>query len=72
VLALLVSAFLAPNAPLVLLIDSTLDRRWGSKIALKGRSHDALRSTQGHPVTTAGIHWLCLLVLVPSPWSTRE
>jgi hypothetical protein len=54
------------------LIDGTLQRRWGSKIALKGRYHDAVRSTSGHVVTTEGIHWLCLMLLVPSPWSTRE
>jgi DDE superfamily endonuclease len=71
-LGALVSAFLAPDAPLVLLIDGTLERRWGHKIALKGRYHDAVRSTKGHPVTTEGIHWLCLMLLVPSPWSARE
>ncbi len=47
-LHLLVTAFLAPDAPLVLLIDGTLERRWGPKIALKGRYHDAVRSTSGH------------------------
>lgn len=65
-LGALVSAFLAPDAPLVVLIDGTLERRWGPKIALKGRYHDAVCSTKGHPVTTEGIHWLCLMVLVPN------
>src|SRR5260221_7511429 len=36
-LHLLTAAFLASDAPLVLLIDGTLERRWGPKIALKGR-----------------------------------
>jgi hypothetical protein len=71
-LQLLVTALLAPGAPLVLLIDGTLERRWGPKIALKGRYHDAVRSQTGHVVTTAGIHWLCLALLVPSPWGGRE
>src|SRR5262249_2334927 len=62
-LGLLVCTFLSPEAPLVVLIDGTLERRWGPKIALKGRYHDAVRSTSGHPVTTEGIHWLCLMVL---------
>jgi DDE superfamily endonuclease len=35
-LQLLSTAFLAPDAPLVLLIDGTLERRWGPTIALKG------------------------------------
>jgi hypothetical protein len=71
-LHLLVTAFLAPDAPLVLLIDGTLERRWGPKITLKGRYHDAVRSTSGHVVTTEGIHWVCLALLVPSPWGGRE
>jgi hypothetical protein len=71
-LQLLITAFLAPEAPLVLLIDGTLERRWGPKIALKGRYHDAVRSQQGHVVTTEGIHWVCLALLVPSPWGGRE
>jgi hypothetical protein len=70
-LHLLVTAFLASDAPLVLLIDGTLERRWGPKSTLKGRSHDAVRSTFGL-VTTEGIHWVCLALLVPSPWGGRE
>jgi hypothetical protein len=54
-LHLLVTTVLAPDAPLVLLIDGTLERRWGPKIALQGRSHDAVRSQPGHVVTTEGI-----------------
>jgi len=71
-LHLLVTAFLAPDAPLVLPIDGTLERRWGPKITLKGRYHDAVRSQPGHVVTTEGIHWVCLALLVPSPWGGRE
>jgi DDE superfamily endonuclease len=71
-LHLLVTALLAPDAPLVLLIDGPRERRWGPKLALKGRSHDAVRSQPGHVVTTQGIHWVCLSLLVPSPWGSRE
>jgi hypothetical protein len=71
-LQLLVTTFLTPDAPLVLLIDGTLERRWGPKITLKGRSHDAVRSTSGHVVTTEGMHWVCLALLIPSPWGGRE
>jgi hypothetical protein len=67
-LQLLVTTLLARDAPLVLLIDGTLARPWGTKIALKWRSHDAVRSQPGHVVTTEGMHWLCLALLVPRPW----
>jgi hypothetical protein len=71
-LHLLVTTVLAPDAPLVLLIDGTRERRWGPKIARKGRSQDAVRSPPGHVVTTEGIHWVCLALLIPSPWGDRE
>src|SRR5215470_1842459 len=50
-LRLLVMVFLSADAPLILLIDGTLERRWGRRIAYKGRFHDAVRSQRGHVVT---------------------
>src|SRR5947208_3479035 len=43
-LDLLVRTFLAPDAPLDLVVDGTLERRRGRKLAWKGRFHDAARS----------------------------
>src|SRR6516162_8555801 len=51
-LKLLTKAFLAPNAPLILLLDGTLERRWGKRIAYKGRFHDAVHSRSGHVQTS--------------------
>ena len=56
----------------MLLIDGTLERRWGKRIAYKGRFHDAVRSQSGHVATSEGIHWLCLMLLVPVPWCQRS
>src|SRR4029434_6435674 len=56
-LDLLVRTFLAPDAPLELVVDGTLERRRGRKIAWRGRFHDATRSQSGHVVTSDGIHW---------------
>ena len=61
--------FLAPDAPLILLIDGTLERSFGQRIAYKGRFHDAVRSQSGHVVTSEGIHWVCLMLLVSVPWT---
>src|SRR5687768_14602364 len=58
-LGLIVTTLLAPDAPLVLLIDATLVRRTGRRIAYKGRFHDAVRSRPGHTRTSEGVHWLC-------------
>ena len=70
-LGLLVATFLAPDAPLVLLVDETLERRRGRRIAWKGWFRDAVHSTAGKPVTSPGVRWLCVAVLVPLPWSAR-
>jgi hypothetical protein len=71
-LGLLAMAFLRADTPFILLIDGTLERRWGRRIAYKGRFHDAVRSQSGHVVTSEGIHWLCLMMLVSVPWCHRQ
>src|SRR5918911_1323316 len=70
-LELIVAMLLPPHAPVILLVDSTLVRRTGRRIVWRGRFHDAVRSQPGHVATSEGIHWLCLAVLVPVPWSRR-
>jgi hypothetical protein len=71
-LDLLVRTFLAPDAPLELVVDGTLERRRGRKLAFKGRFHDAVRSQPGQVVTSEGIHWVCVALLVVVPWSRRR
>jgi DDE superfamily endonuclease len=63
---------LAADEPLLLAIDDTLERRYGRRVAYKGRYHDAVRSTPGHTATCSGIRWLCVCALVRVPWSTRR
>ena len=69
-LALLVRHFV-PSGPLVLLIDETLERRQGRRIAYKSWFRDAVRSTAGHVAVSLGIRWCCLCLLAPVPWSSR-
>jgi DDE superfamily endonuclease len=70
-LGLLLRTLLPADAPVVLLVDETLERRRGRKIAYKGYFRDPVRSTAGKTVTSAGLRWLCLALLVPVPWSSR-
>jgi hypothetical protein len=69
-LGLLVTTF-APDGPLVLGIDETIERRWGAKIAAKGIDRDPVRSSHGHFVKASGLRWVCLMLLVPIPWAGR-
>src|SRR5688500_18369247 len=71
-LDLLVRTLLASDAPLELVVDGTLERRRGRKVAWKGRFHDATRSQSGHVVTSDGIHWVSVMLLAPVPWSRRR
>src|SRR5215211_6874860 len=71
-LDLLVRTVLAADAPLELVVDETLERRRGRKVAWKGRFHDATRSQSGHVVTSDGIRWVGVMLLVPLPWCQRR
>jgi hypothetical protein len=69
-LGLLVEAF-APEGPLVVGIDETLERRQGKKIVAKGIYRDPVRSSHNHFVKTSALRWVCLTLLVPIPWASR-
>ncbi len=71
-LGLILTAFVGPDAPLLLVLDDTLERRFGRRVAYKARYHDPVRSSSGHVVTTSGVRWLCLCALVRVPWSSRS
>ncbi len=69
-LELLVEAF-APDGPLVLGVDETLERRRGKRIVAKGIYRDPVRSTHQHFVKASGLRWVCLTLLAPVPWASR-
>ena len=69
---LLVIFFVASGAPIVIGADETLERRQGKKIKTKGWYRDAVRSKGKHVVTCLGLEWLCFMLIVPVPWSSRQ
>lgn len=71
-LGLIIEVFLSKEAPLLLVIDETLERRKGKKIKYKGWFRDPLRSTANHVSKSLGIRWGCLTILVSVPWSQRR
>jgi hypothetical protein len=70
-LSLIILIFLPAKAPLLLMIDETLERRRGKQIKYKGWFRDPILSTKEHVVKSLGIRWVCLAVLVSVPWSQR-
>jgi len=69
---LLVGTFVPPGASIVIGADETLERRGGKKIKAKGWYRDAVRSKGKHTVTCLGLEWLCFMLIVPVPWSSRH
>jgi len=61
-LHLLVAAFVG-DGPVVL--DETIERRWGTKIKARGIYRDPVRSSHGHFVKASGLRWLCVMLLFP-------
>jgi hypothetical protein len=69
-LHLLLGAF-APEGPVVIGIDETIERRWGAKIKARGIYRDPVRSSRGHFVKTSGLRWITVMLLAPIPWAGR-
>src|SRR5918994_3901833 len=64
----LVAAF-APDGPVVVGLDDTIERRWGARIAARGIYRDPVRSSHGHFVKASGLRWLSVMLLAPVPWA---
>jgi len=62
---------LAPQGPLIVGIDETIERRRSQKIAATGIYRDPVRSSHSHFVKVNGLRWICLMLLVPIPWAGR-
>jgi len=70
-LGLIIQLCLPAGAPLLLVIDETLERRQGRKIKYKGWFRDPIRSTVNKVNKALGIRWIVMAILVPVPWSQR-
>lgn len=57
--------------PILIAVDETLERRRGKKIKSKGLYRDAVRSSQSHVVTSFGLKWECMMLILPLPWCKR-
>jgi hypothetical protein len=70
-LELLMKAFVAEEAPLVVGVDETLERRRGKNIEAKGIYRDLVRSSHSHFVKTSALRWVCVTLLAEIPWASR-
>jgi hypothetical protein len=70
-LQLLVEHLLSAQATLVLIVDDTLERRYGRKIKSLGCFRDPVRSEPERRVMSSGLRWVCMALLVSLPWTKR-
>lgn len=65
--------FLIPaGSPLVISVDETIERRKGKKIKAKGCYRDSVRSSKSKVILCFGLKWICMMAIVPLPWSKRS
>ena len=67
----LLARLLPVTAPLTFVIDEHLERRWGPQITKRGHYRDPARSSKKRAVTSSGLRWICVALLVPLPWTDR-
>ena len=70
-LRLLVAAFANGEAPIVVGLDETIERRRGAKIAAKGIYRDPVRSSKEFFVKVSGLRWVSMQLLAEIPWAKR-
>lgn len=71
ILLCLIINILPPGFPLIIAADESIERRKGKKIKAKGCYRDAVRSSQRKVIYCFGLKWVCMMAIVPLPWSKR-
>lgn len=68
-LLLIVETFVPAGACVDLVIDETLERRWGSKISKRGHYRDSALSSRERSVSSPSLRWIVMAVVVTLPWT---
>src|SRR6266704_6547206 len=71
-LLLIVETFVPAGACVDLVIDETLERRWGSKSSLRGHYRDSALSSRERSVSSPGLRWIVMAVAVTLPWTKQR
>lgn len=71
-LLLIVETFVPVGACVDLVIDETLERRWGSKISKRGHYRDSALSSKERSVSSPGLRWIVMAVVVSLPWTKQR
>jgi hypothetical protein len=71
-LQVLISQFVKAGGSREIVIDETLERRWGRKISKRGHWRESLLSSQERSVSSSGLRWVTMALVVGLPWTKRR
>lgn len=69
---LIVENLIPAGACIDLVIDETLERRWGSNISKRGHYRDSALSSKERSVSSPGLRWIVMAVVVMLPWTRQR
>lgn len=68
-LLLIVDLLVPTGAPILIVIDETLERRWGPQIKKRGNYRDSALSSRKRSVSRPGLRWIVMGVIFTPSWS---
>src|SRR2546427_8087958 len=71
-LQVLIQTFVCAGGAIEIVIDETLERSFGRKISKRGHWRDSLRSSKEKSVSTSGLRWVTMALVVTLPWTKRR
>src|ERR1700680_2539615 len=63
------SSFVTAGGRVEIVIVEPLERRWGHKISKRGHWRDSLRSSKKRSVSTPGLRWMSMALVVTLSWT---
>src|SRR6266849_5612063 len=71
-LLLIMESFIQAGGGIDIVIDETLERRWGAKISKRGHYRDSALSSRKRSVSSPGLRWIVMAVVVTLPWTKQR
>ena len=71
-LQVLVHTFVRAGGTVEIVMDESLERRWGRKISKRGHWRDSRLSSKERSVSSSGLRWVTMALVVTLPWTERR
>jgi hypothetical protein len=71
-LLLIVETLVPKHACITIVIDETLERRWGPQISKRGHDRDSALSSRKRAVSSSGLRWIVMAVVVTPSWTKQS